>query len=205
MLKIENLAFNYDQTPIIKDLNVHFVDGHITAILGASGSGKSTLLRIIAGLLSPTQGRILLHGKDITKEPPEKRKIGMVFQDYALFPHMSIAKNIAFSLKNKRDPIIDELLDITEMKAHKDKYPHELSGGERQRIALARTLAYKPRLLLLDEPFSNLDANLKENVRVKVKSILDHYQLTTILVTHDEVDANVLSDIKLNMAAGQLV
>lgn len=195
MLTLNNISFSYDkQKSILKQIDFQIEKGEIVAILGGSGSGKSTLLNIIAGLEFPTSGEIFLNQKNITKLPCEKRNIGLIFQDYALFPHLTVEKNVAFSLKSHRLAIVDELLDLVKMKSFKKRYPYQLSGGEQQRVAIARSLAAGPELLLLDEPFSNLDANLKKEVRNEIKLILQKSQTTAILVTHDIEDAYDLAD-----------
>lgn len=194
MLKITDLFFKYNKNDyIIKKLNLT-VNNNIVSILGRSGCGKSTLLRIICGFIEPEKGIITLNNKNILNEKVEKRGVGMLFQNYALFPHLNVRDNIAFSLKNKNDEIVDELLEIIELKDHRNKYTYNLSGGEKQRVALARALAHKPKIILLDEPFSNIDTNLKESLRKRVKDILSHYKMEAIMVTHDYEDAIYLSD-----------
>ncbi len=205
MLKIKHLYFQYDKVPIVNNLNLEIETGEIVAILGSSGSGKSTLLRLISGLEPIVRGEVYIDDTLVNNIEPERRKVGMVFQDYALFPHMTVYNNIAYSQKNKKDnPFVKELLEITEIYRHKDKYPHELSGGEKQRVAIARALCYKPKVLLLDEPFSNLDATLKDTLRIKLKKVLKHYNITTILVTHDEEDAKKIAGKHYFMADGKL-
>ncbi len=205
MLTIKNLAFAYEKEFVLNDFNLTVEKNKKVAILGDSGSGKSTLLRLIAGLEKATAGEILIEGKIVNSLPPELRKVGMVFQDYALFPHMSVYQNVAFSLKNKKDKsFVDELLKVTDIYRYKDKYPHQLSGGEKQRVALSRSLCYRPKLLLLDEPFSNLDASLKTNLRLKIKEILAYYNITTIIVTHDKDDAMAIADEYYYMKKGKI-
>ena len=194
MLSLKNINFYYGKNKILDDVSFNVDKGEIIAVLGSSGSGKSTLLNIICGLETVSSGSIFLNGKDITNLECEKRNIGLVFQDYALFPHLTVEKNVGFALKSSKDPIIDSMLDLVKMKSFNKRYPYELSGGEKQRVAIARSLAAKPSILLLDEPFSNLDANLKEEVRKDIKEILKKSNTTAVIVTHDIEDAYDLAD-----------
>ncbi|MGL5352520.1 MAG: ABC transporter ATP-binding protein [Clostridium sp.] len=215
MLKINNLHFKYKNSKEdnINDFNIEIEKGEILAILGQSGSGKSTMLRIIAGLENPYKGKITVGDNIVFSEnefiEPEKRGIGMVFQDYALFPHMTIAKNIMFGLKNMdkkhKEKRMLEMLDLVNLHEHKNKYPHELSGGQQQRIAIARALAPSPAILLLDEPFSNLDANLKDKIRTELKEILLKANTTSIFVTHDKDDAKILADKVVVLEHGKII
>lgn len=193
MLKIKNINFGYGQNIVLKDFSLQVKKGEILALLGPSGSGKSTVLRLVAGLENPISGDIVLDGKSVVKLAPEKRRVGMVFQDYALFPHLNVRKNIAFALKNKKDPLVDQLLELTKMKGFDNRFPHELSGGEKQRVALARTLAHRPKFMLLDEPFSNLDQDLKKGMRREVLEILKSHSISAIIVTHDIEDAEAIA------------
>ena len=215
MLKINNLHFRYKNSKEdnIKDFNLEIKKGDIVSILGESGSGKSTILRIIAGLEEAYRGEILIGGnlvysKDQSVEP-EKRGIGMVFQDYALFPHMTVAKNIMFGLKkmdkSQREKRMMEMLKLVNLEEYKDKYPYEISGGQQQRIAIARAIAPSPSLLLLDEPFSNLDANLQSKIRLELKEIIQKANITSIFVTHDKEDAKVLADQVVVLDKGQII
>lgn len=195
MLELKDICFSYDrEKEILHHVNLRVKEGEIVAILGGSGSGKSTLLNIVCGLESPSSGIVILDGQDITGLPCEKRGIGLVFQDYALFPHLNVEKNVGFALKSYKEPIVGQMLDLVKMSAFKKRYPHELSGGEKQRVAIARSLAAQPKLLLLDEPFSNLDAGLKKSVRQEIKEILLKAKTTAILVTHDVEDAHDLAN-----------
>jgi len=184
--------------------------GRITALLGPSGCGKTTLLRLIAGFEAPDAGAIELDGRPVAGTdvyvPPEVRRVGMVFQDYALFPHLTVRANIAFGLPRKARTAerLESLLGLVGLSAHGDRYPHELSGGEQQRVALARTLAPNPRVVLLDEPFSNLDASLRREVRGEVKSILKKLGSTVVLVTHDQEEAFELGDRVAVLDRGRL-
>lgn len=204
IIKGENIYFKYknNKEDIIKDFNMELDKGEVLAILGESGSGKSTMLRIIAGLEEAHKGSMTIGDKIIFSEKlfvePENRGIGMVFQDYALFPHMTVKKNIQYGLKkmskDEKEKIAMEMLELVNLADHKDKYPYELSGGQQQRVAIARAIAPKPEILLLDEPFSNLDANLQEKIRDEIKEILKKAGITSIFVTHDRQDAKVLAD-----------
>ena len=215
MLKINNLHFRYKNSKEdnIKDFNLEIKKGDIVSILGESGSGKSTILRIIAGLEDAYSGEILIDGnlvysKDKSIEP-EKRGIGMVFQDYALFPHMTVAKNIMFGLKkmdkSQREKRMIDMLKLVNLEEYKNKYPYELSGGQQQRIAIARAIAPSPSLLLLDEPFSNLDANLQSKIRSELKEIIQKANITSIFVTHDKEDAKALADKVVILDKGEII
>ncbi|WP_337867383.1 ABC transporter ATP-binding protein [Meiothermus sp.] len=181
------------------------------ALLGPSGSGKSTLLRLVAGLDAPDLGQIWLHDTNLTPLPPEERRVGFVFQDYALFPHLSVAENIAFGLREARwgkEPIqkrVAELLELTHLAPHAHKRPHQLSGGERQRVALARALAHQPNVLLLDEPLGALDLKLRQELLFELRTILHQTQIPTIVVTHDQSEAFVLAEQVAVLQAGQIV
>lgn len=199
-----DISFKYlnSKSDNIVDFNIELDKCEILAILGESGSGKSTMLRIIAGLEEAYKGKMRIGDKVIFSESmfvePEKRGIGMVFQDYALFPHMTVKKNIQYGLrkmsKSEKEKITMEMLELVNLVDHKDKYPYELSGGQQQRVAIARAIAPRPSVLLLDEPFSNLDANLQQKIRREIKDILNKAQITAIFVTHDKEDAKVLAD-----------
>jgi len=175
-------------------------EGDLTALLGPSGSGKSTLLKIIAGLTPLDSGRVSLAGKDVTNEPARNRRIGFCFQDYAPFRHLSLRDNVAYGLKvqhvprAKRRARVDELLALVRLEAYADQFPHQLSGGQRQRMALARALAIKPDVLLLDEPFAALDAQVRAELRAWIRSLQKEVGITTILVTHDQAEAMEISD-----------
>lgn len=195
-VELKNISFRYPTVRdlTVKDLSFSVAQSSIAAIRGPSGSGKSTVLRLIAGLEKTLAGSISINGETVDSKkiyiPPEKRNVGMVFQNYALFPHLTAAKNIAYGIRKqeRKNKIIDEMLDLTNMQKYKYSYPHQLSGGQQQRIAIARSLATKPGLLLLDEPFSGLDAHLKNRIRAEIKNILLQAKITCIFVTHDEED-----------------
>ena len=202
-LQINNLEFSYDKnTDLIKDFNLQVKKGEIIALVGRSGSGKSTILRLISGLEVPDKGEIKLNGEILVDKNkflvPEKRKIGMLFQNYALFPHLTVYQNISFGIENLKrdlkDKKVKKLLELIDLKGYEKRYPHQLSGGEKQRIALARTLAINPKLLLLDEPFSNLDTELKEGIRSQLKNIIEEINITTILVSHDKKNADFMAN-----------
>ena len=199
ILEIKELSKSYDgKRNALQDCNFSLKKGEICAIVGESGSGKTTLLRLIAGLERPTNGCIKINNKLVSSNlqitAPQKRQIGMVFQDYALFPHMTVEQNIGFGLKNPSSNEIKELLNLIKMNSHTKAYPSELSGGQEQRVALARTLALKPNLLLLDEPFSNLDIGLKSELRKEIKSIVNELNTSLIFITHDLYDAIEIAD-----------
>lgn len=215
MLKIDNLHFKYKNSKEdnIKDFNIEINKGEIVSILGQSGSGKSTVLRIISGLESGYKGKITIDENVVYDEntfvDPEKRGVGMVFQDYALFPHMSVAKNIMFGLKKmekkKKEQRVIEMLKLVNLEEYKDKYPYELSGGQQQRVAIARALAPRPSILLLDEPFSNLDAHLQVKIRTELKEIIQKANITSIFVTHDKEDAKALADKVVVLDKGEII
>lgn len=202
MLKVQNIQCQYDDEPVIDGISFHVNEGDICCLLGPSGCGKTTALRAIAGFQSLAGGEIHL-GEQLLSSPsfalpPEQRRVGMVFQDYALFPHLTVMQNIRFGFRDT--PAADQkkiargLLDLVRLHGVEDRYPHELSGGQQQRVALARALAPAPKLLLLDEPFSNLDAELRKRLSLEVRDILKEYGTSAILVTHDQDEAFAFSD-----------
>ncbi|EGK15055.1 iron ABC superfamily ATP binding cassette transporter, ABC protein [Psychrobacter sp. 1501(2011)] len=206
-LILDNLSVSFGDTEVVKSLSMRLEQGEIGCLLGFSGCGKTTALRAIAGLEQPQSGRVILNGKTLTdinqgkvkvQIMPAKRDMGMVFQDYALFSHLTVSENIGFGLHrwSKADKVarIKEMLELVELTAHADKRINQLSGGQQQRIALARALAPKPELLLLDEPFSNLDMMLRESLAAKVRDILKRTNTTAILVTHDQHEAFAIAD-----------
>jgi iron(III) transport system ATP-binding protein len=204
MVEIDNLTFSFSKKnpPVVNDFSFTVEEAEIVGILGSSGSGKSTLLRLIAGLEAPTGGRIKIANQLVVSEKsfvhPENRGVGMVFQDYALFPHMTVKDNIVFGLsrlaKKERQARLNEMLELVKMEDFEKRYPHELSGGQQQRVALARALAPKPNVLLMDEPFSNLDADLKESIREELRLILKKANMTCIMVSHDRKDVEAICD-----------
>ncbi|MBH2033796.1 MAG: ABC transporter ATP-binding protein [Pseudomonadales bacterium] len=210
-LSIRGLHKRYAATPIFSDINCEIAQGEFVTLLGPSGCGKSTLLRCIAGLTDVNGGQILLDGQDLVPISPQQRGIGMVFQSYALFPNMSVAQNVAFGLRmQKVDKAesaqrVDDALRMVELHDFANRYPHQLSGGQCQRVALARSLVTRPRLLLLDEPLSALDARIRKHLREQIRSIQQELSLTTIFVTHDQEEALVMSDRIVLMNAGKIV
>ncbi len=212
-LEVKNLSVTFDADAVLSDVSFALDEGQIGCLLGPSGCGKTTLLRTIAGFELPLSGEVWLRGNQVStnhyRVAPEKRHIGMVFQDFALFPHLSVEQNIAFGLRGIRQTQIsqriDELLQLIGLEQTRNQYPHQLSGGEQQRIALARALAPKPEVLLLDEPFSSMDADMREQLANEVRKILKQQQVTTILVTHDQHEAFALADDIGVMQDGTLV
>jgi len=210
-LTLEGIVKSYGNFKAIDGLNLEVRHGEFIALLGPSGCGKTTTLQSIAGFVQPTEGRIILDGRDITHVRPEQRGLGIVFQSYALFPHMTVAQNISFGLemrgvaKAERGKRIDEALDLVRLNGLGERYPKALSGGQRQRVAIARALAIRPNLLLLDEPMSNLDAKLREEMHIELRAIQRDLGITTILVTHDQVEAMTMSDRIAVMKDGVIV
>jgi spermidine/putrescine transport system ATP-binding protein len=200
LVRIEGLSKRFGETVALDDLTLDIARGEFVTFLGPSGCGKSTTLRILGGFERPTEGRVILDGTDVTVQPPEKRHVNMVFQDYALFPHMTVAQNVSFGLELKgmgKAEIArrsDEILSFLELDSHGDRYPVQLSGGQRQRVALARALAPDPALLLLDEPLGALDAKLRGQVQQELKSIQRRTHKTFFFVTHDQEEALTMSD-----------
>ncbi len=216
LLRLDRVDHAYGSHAVVRALSFSLPRGQIGCLLGASGCGKTTALRLIAGFEQPSAGSIAIEGETVASAarmvPPEQRQIGMVFQEYALFPHLSVADNIAFGLGRRREKSavaerrrrIGELLDLIGLAGQGDKFPHELSGGQQQRVALARALAPKPRLLLLDEPFSNLDVELRERLSLEVRDILKATDTTAILVTHDQHESFAVADMVGIMRAGAI-
>lgn len=205
MLKLSNISFYYHKNKqILEAIDFVVAKNEIVAILGASGSGKSSLLKIIAGLEKQQSGSIYLNEKEISHVECNKRNIGLVFQDYALFPHLTVEKNIAFALKKQEKNRVFDLLELIQMQGYQKKYPHQLSGGEKQRVAIARSLAAQPSILLLDEPFSNLDEALKGSLREQLADLLKQTKTTTILVTHDKQDAYAIADRIIYLENGKV-
>ncbi|GGG00815.1 ABC transporter ATP-binding protein [Paenibacillus abyssi] len=204
--------FHDGSKPAVMKFELEMNKGEIVSFLGPSGCGKTTTLRMIAGFERPSSGKITIENELICDNhfslPPEKRGIGMVFQDYALFPHLSVIKNVMFGLHKwggkEKKMRAEEVLEIVGLLDFADRYPHELSGGQQQRVALARAMAPNPRLILLDEPFSNLDVKLRERMRFELKQILYRAKMTAILVTHDQKDAFAVSDRVVVMNAGEI-
>ncbi len=196
----QGISKEYAGALALRPLDLEVGEGEFLTLLGPSGCGKTTTLRLLAGFLTPTQGRILFGGEDVTRLPPQDRRIGMVFQDYALFPHMSVADNIGFGLVEQRRPkaeIADrvaELLQLVRLPGAGGRYPAELSGGQQQRVAVARAVAHSPRLLLMDEPLGALDLKLREAMQQEIRRIQKALNITTVYVTHDQLEAMAMSD-----------
>lgn len=207
---VENIEKSFNNIKVLKDINFNVEEGELVSLLGPSGCGKTTTLKIIAGLVQPDKGDIKLGDNTITKTPVEKRGTVIVFQDYLLFPHMNVEENISFGLKmakRSRSDIkaqAEKMLELVQLGGYNKYYPHELSGGQKQRVALARALAIEPKVLLLDEPFSNLDVKLRQSMREFTLDIQRKLKMTTILVTHDQEEALMLSDRIAIMLDGKI-
>ena len=197
---VQGISKSFKKTRILENITFDVAEGESLVLLGASGSGKTTILRIIAGLELPDQGRVILHGKDVTDLPARERGVGVIFQAYALFPRMTVEKNIGFGLKIRRVPrkerreTVNRLLELVGLDEHRTKYPWQLSGGQQQRVAIARTLAYKPQVLLFDEPFGALDAQTRVKLRREIRSLLKQVKVPSVFITHDQEEALELGD-----------
>lgn len=209
-LRIQGLVKQFDDVYAVDDIDLDIYKGEIFALLGSSGCGKSTLLRMLAGMESPTQGKIILDGQDITKLAPYERPINMMFQSYALFPHMTVEQNIAFGLKQDKLPKdeiaarVEEMLKLVQMTKYAKRKPHQLSGGQQQRVALARSLAKKPKILLLDEPLGALDKNLRKQTQLELVNTIEQVGVTCVMVTHDQEEAMTMASRIAVMAEGKL-
>jgi putative spermidine/putrescine transport system ATP-binding protein len=209
-LELTDIQKRFGDVAAVEDFNLAAERGEFVSFLGPSGCGKTTTLRMIAGFEQPTDGTIVVDGTDITHRPPNRRNVGMVFQSYALFPNMSVADNIGFGLKVRKQPKaqirakVDELLGIINLPEKGDRYPYQLSGGQQQRVALARALAIEPQVLLLDEPLSALDAKIRIVLRKEIRSIQRQLGITTVYVTHDQEEALSLSDRVVVMSEGRI-
>ena len=210
VVQFDNVTKSYGKHVAVENLNLSIEAGKFVTLLGPSGCGKSTSLRMLGGFETPNSGRILLGGKDVTRVPPNKRNVNIVFQDYALFPHMNVAKNIAFGLElkgldNQRiHRRVSELLELVQLQDYAKRLPAELSGGQRQRVALMRALAPDPEVLLLDEPLSALDAKLRQQMQIELKSIQEKTGKTFMFVTHDQEEALTMSDTIVVMNKGRI-
>ncbi|MFP7255062.1 ABC transporter ATP-binding protein [Terribacillus goriensis] len=199
-IKLEGISLDYGNHLALKEVELEIKQGEFFSLLGPSGCGKSTLLNIIAGFLGQTTGVVYIGDKDVTNIPPYKRNLGMVFQNYALFPHLSVRDNVAYGLKNKKmskqaiKQKVNESLALVQLESYATRMPHQLSGGQQQRVAIARALAIEPSVLLLDEPLSNLDAKLRKEMQFELRRIQKSVGITTVLVTHDQEEALSLSD-----------
>jgi len=207
---VRALSKSFKKTRVLEDIDFDVADGESLVLLGASGSGKTTILRIIAGLDEPDTGRIILHGKDVTELPARERGVGVIFQAYALFPRMSVEQNIGYGLRirhHARKDIretVNNLIELVGLQEHRKKYPSQLSGGQQQRVAIARTLAYKPQVLLFDEPFGALDAQMRVRLRREIHALLKQVNLPAIFITHDQEEALELGDRIAVLNAGRL-
>ncbi|GLQ55304.1 ABC transporter ATP-binding protein [Devosia nitrariae] len=210
-LTIENITAHYGTTKVLEDLSLDIAEGELVSLLGASGCGKTTTLRLVAGFLAPTSGAITLGGKDLTRLPAHKRDIGLVFQNYALFPHLSVADNVGFGLKQRgiardtRAKRVGAMLERVGLSHLADRLPGALSGGQKQRVALARALVIEPPLLMFDEPLSNLDAKLRIDMRVEIRQLQRANGTTSVYVTHDQEEAFSISDRVAIMHQGRIM
>jgi putative spermidine/putrescine transport system ATP-binding protein len=199
-VELTGLVKTYGSTPAVDHIDLDIQPGEFITLLGPSGSGKTTTLNMIVGFTEPTAGRVSLNGTDITRTPPHKRNFGMVFQNYALFPHLTVAQNVAFPLRERKVPaaettrLVGEALDLVDLGGMGNRRPHELSGGQQQRVALARAVVFSPSVLLLDEPLSALDRKLRQSLQREIKRLHDELGLTFVFVTHDQDEAMTLSD-----------
>ncbi len=199
-VSVESISKKFGETVVLEDINFEVVEGETLVLLGASGSGKTTILRIIAGLEKPGSGRVILHGKDVTNLPARERGVGVIFQSYALFPKMNVEKNIGYGLRLRKkskaeiEEITDGLIKLTGLEEHRKKSPSQLSGGQQQRVAIARALAYNPEVLLFDEPFGALDAQIRTRLRREIRALLKEIKVPSIFITHDQEEALELGD-----------
>ena len=213
-LVLKNVARRYGAVEAVADFSLALSPGEFVSLLGPSGCGKTTTLRMIAGFAPPSTGTIEMDGEVISSGgsvvPPEKRRMSMIFQSYAIWPNMTVGENVAFGLQVRRmsraeiDRKVDAILDVVQMRSLKPRYPAELSGGQQQRVALARAIVVEPEVLLLDEPLSNLDANLREEMRFEIRRLHDEFRITTVYVTHDQSEAMVTSDRIVVMNKGRI-
>jgi sulfate transport system ATP-binding protein len=210
-ISVSHVSKQFGDFTALNDVSVDIASGSLTALLGPSGGGKSTLLRIIAGLEQPDSGTVKIGGEDATRLPPQRRRVGFVFQHYAAFKHMTVYRNVAFGLTIRKRPKeeirrrVDELLELVHLDGMADRYPAQLSGGQRQRMALARALAVQPEVLLLDEPFGALDAQVRKELRTWLRRLHDEMHVTTVFVTHDQEEAMEVADSIAVLAAGEVV
>ena len=209
-VRLQRVSKRFDRVAAVHALDLEIVQGEFLTLLGPSGCGKTTTLRMIAGFVEPTEGRVFIGGEDVTDLAPQRRTIGMVFQDYALFPHLTVAENIAFGLvergvaRAKIAARVKELLDLIRLPDIAARFPPELSGGQQQRVALARAIAYPPRVLLMDEPLGALDLKLREAMQVELRRIQQELRMTTVYVTHDQTEAMTMSDRIAVMNGGRI-
>ncbi|MEN2979872.1 ABC transporter ATP-binding protein [Tistrella bauzanensis] len=207
-LTIDRLHKRYGDSDVVRDVSINVADGEFVSLLGPSGCGKTTILRMVAGLIEPSGGRILADDEDITRAPPHKRRIGLVFQSYALFPHLTVAENVAFGMKRQGvrgaelAGRVKEALTLVRLDHLAGRYPRQMSGGQQQRVAIARAVAPRPRMLLFDEPLSNLDAQLRDEMQIELKRLQGRLGITSLFVTHDQSEALSLSDRVCVLAHG---
>ncbi len=210
-IEVRNISKSFGTTPVLEDISLDVTSGALTALLGPSGGGKSTLLRIIAGLETPDVGTVSILGQESTYLPPQRRNVGFVFQHYAAFKHLSVFRNVAFGLEVRKKPKdqirtrVMELLELVHLDQFAERLPSQLSGGQRQRMALARALAVEPDVLLLDEPFGALDAQVRKELRAWLRRLHDEVHVTTVFVTHDQEEAIEISDDVVVLAGGKIV
>src|SRR6195256_538706 len=204
------ISKRFGKTSVLENISFDVAEGEALVLRGASGSGKTTILRIIAGLEQPYTGKIILHNKDVTELPARERGVGVIFQSYALFPKMTVEKNIGYGLRIRHRPrkevkkTVNELLELVQLEEHRKKYPSQLSGGQQQRVAIARTLAYKPEVLLFDEPFGALDAQTRGHLRREIRALLKKVNVPAIFITHDQEEALELGDRIAVINAGHI-
>ena len=210
-LQIKRVVKKFDEVFAVDEVTLNIEKGEIFALLGSSGCGKSTLLRMLAGFEQPTSGQILLEGRDIVGLAPYERPINMMFQSYALFPHLTVWQNIAFGLRRDHLPKtevtarVEQMLELVQLQSYAKRYPHQLSGGQQQRVALARSLAKRPRLLLLDEPLGSLDAKLRERTQLELVGIIEQVGVTCVMVTHDQEEAMTMATRIGVMSEGKIL
>jgi ABC-type Fe3+/spermidine/putrescine transport system ATPase subunit len=213
-VRVEGLVKRFGRVPALAGVNHTFPAGALTAVVGPSGCGKTTLLRVLAGFVRPDEGRVWMDGRDVTDLPPQARSCALVFQNYALWPHMTVFENVAFGLRLRRLPAREveqrvrealALVELDRVPGIEGRRPRELSGGQQQRVALARAIAVRPRLLLLDEPLSNLDAKVRHRVRVEIRALQRRTGITTVYVTHDQEEALSIADVLVVMEGGRVV
>lgn len=208
-LRIENVSKDYGKVSALSGISLELGHRQIQAIAGESGSGKTTLLRVVAGLETPDSGRVYIHGQDLTQARPEQRNVGLVFQEYALFPHLTVLKNISYGLRKMpaaaKRKIASDMLELVNLPGVEKRYPHQLSGGQQQRVAIARALAPSPSLLLFDEPFSNLDPIRRKELRERIRAMVKDSGISALIVTHDIGDALKVADQITILAEGRVV
>ena len=209
-VSVRGISKSFGAATVLEDINFDVGEGEIIVLLGASGSGKTTILRIVAGLETPDAGTIFLHGRDVTEMPARERGVGVIFQSYALFPKMTVEQNIGFGLrlrrrsKNEIKEKVNSLIELVHLEDHRNKYPSQLSGGQQQRVAIARALAYEPEVLLFDEPFGALDAQIRTRLRREIRALLKQIKVPSIFITHDQEEALELGDRIAVLNAGRL-